>query len=115
MFIDKAVIKIKAGDGGNGAIAFHREKFVNAGGPDGGDGGKGGDVIFVADEGKNTLLDFKYRRKFVAPNGGDGTAKEIANILGVAAEDVIEKVAYVACNGTCNSRRSNKHRQVCVL
>ena len=76
MFIDKVKIYIKAGNGGNGCVSFRREKYVSHGGPDGGDGGKGGDVIFVADEGKNTLLDFKYRRKFVAPNGGDGMAKK---------------------------------------
>lgn len=76
MFIDKVKIYIKAGNGGNGCVSFRREKYISHGGPDGGDGGKGGDVIFVADEGKNTLLDFKYRRKFVAPNGGDGTARK---------------------------------------
>lgn len=72
MIFDKVTIYIKAGDGGNGCVSFHREKYVSHGGPDGGDGGKGGDIIFTVDEGKNTLLDFKYRRKFVAPNGGDG-------------------------------------------
>ncbi len=72
MFIDKATIKIKAGDGGNGAVAFHREKFVNAGGPDGGDGGKGGDIVFVVDDNLSTLADFKYKRKYKAPNGCDG-------------------------------------------
>ncbi len=75
MFIDKVKIYIKAGNGGNGCVSFRREKYVSHGGPDGGDGGKGGDVVFVADEGKNTLLDFKYRRKFVADNGDDGGAK----------------------------------------
>ena len=62
MFVDKAIIKIKAGNGGDGAVAFHREKFVAAGGPDGGDGGKGGSVLFVADDGMNTLSDFRYQR-----------------------------------------------------
>ena len=85
MFIDKVKIYIKAGNGGNGCVSFRREKYVSHGGPDGGDGGKGGDVIFVADEGKNTLLDFKYRRKFVAPNGGDGTAKKFH---GATAENI---------------------------
>jgi len=72
MFIDKVKIYIKAGDGGNGNVSFRREKYVSHGGPDGGDGGKGGDIVFVIDEGKNTLLDFKYRRKFVAQNGEGG-------------------------------------------
>ena len=74
MFIDKATIKIKAGDGGNGAVAFHREKFVNAGGPDGGDGGKGGDIIFKADDNLSTLADFRYKRKYCAENGENGKA-----------------------------------------
>ncbi len=85
MFIDKVKIYIKAGNGGNGCVSFRREKYVSHGGPDGGDGGKGGDVIFVADEGKNTLLDFKYRRKFVAPNGGDGTSRKFH---GATAENI---------------------------
>lgn len=72
LFIDKVKIYVKAGNGGNGCVSFRREKYVSHGGPDGGDGGKGGDVVFVPDEGENTLLDFKYRRKFVAPNGADG-------------------------------------------
>ena len=85
MFIDKVKIYIKAGNGGNGCVSFRREKYVSHGGPDGGDGGKGGDVVFVADEGKNTLLDFKYRRKFIAPNGGDGTSKKFH---GATAENI---------------------------
>ena len=72
MFIDVAKIKIKAGDGGNGAVAFHREKYVAAGGPDGGDGGRGGNVVFLADENMNTLLDFKFARFFRAQNGENG-------------------------------------------
>ncbi len=75
MFTDKAKIYIKAGNGGNGAIAFHREKYVAAGGPDGGDGGKGGNVIFRVDPGISTLMDFKYKRKYVAQNGQDGMGK----------------------------------------
>lgn len=74
MFIDRITIDIKAGDGGNGAISFHREKYVAAGGPDGGDGGRGGNVIFRVDEGANTLLAFRYKRKFVAEPGGNGKA-----------------------------------------
>lgn len=72
MFIDNIKIYVKAGDGGNGAVAFHREKYVNAGGPDGGDGGRGGNVIFRVDTGANTLLAFRYKRKFIAENGGNG-------------------------------------------
>ena len=72
MFIDNIKIYVKAGNGGDGAVAFHREKFVNAGGPDGGDGGRGGSVIFRIDEGSNTLLAFRYKRKFVAESGENG-------------------------------------------
>ena len=74
-FIDKARITIRSGSGGNGAVAFHREKYVASGGPDGGDGGSGGDIVFVPDENMTTLLDFKYKRKFVAENGEDGQGK----------------------------------------
>ena len=74
MFIDVAKIKLKAGDGGNGAVSFHREKYVAAGGPDGGDGGKGGDIIFVADSNLSTLADFRYKRKYIAKNGENGKA-----------------------------------------
>ena len=62
MFVDIAKIKIKAGDGGNGAVSFHREKYVASGGPDGGDGGKGGDVVFKVDDNLATLADFRYKR-----------------------------------------------------
>ncbi|MBR5552806.1 MAG: Obg family GTPase CgtA, partial [Clostridia bacterium] len=86
MIFDKVTIYIKAGDGGNGCVSFHREKFVSHGGPDGGDGGKGGDVIFTIDEGKNTLLDFKYRRKFIAPNGEAG---KNSKFRGKSADDLI--------------------------
>ncbi len=72
MFIDYIQIYVKAGDGGDGAVAFHREKYVNAGGPDGGDGGRGGNIIFRTDPGSNTLLAFRYKRKFVAEPGENG-------------------------------------------
>lgn len=72
MFSDIAKIHIKAGDGGNGAVTFHREKYVAAGGPDGGDGGRGGNVIFVADKGVNTLIDFRFKKKYAAEAGGNG-------------------------------------------
>ncbi len=72
MFVDNIKLYVKAGDGGAGAVAFHREKYVSAGGPDGGDGGRGGNVIFTVDEGSNTLLAYRYKRKFVAQNGDNG-------------------------------------------
>ena len=72
MFVDIANIHLKAGNGGNGAVAFHREKFVAAGGPDGGDGGRGGDIVFQVDYNLSTLADFRYKRKYVAQNGEDG-------------------------------------------
>ena len=72
MFIDNIKIYVKAGDGGNGAVSFHREKYVAAGGPDGGDGGRGGSIIFRVDTGANTLLAFRYKRKFVAESGEGG-------------------------------------------
>ncbi len=72
MFVDEAKIYVKAGDGGNGAVTFRREKYVPKGGPSGGNGGKGGDVIFVADRNLATLLDFNYKRKYIAENGKPG-------------------------------------------
>ena len=72
MFVDKAIIKVRAGNGGDGAVAFHREKFVAAGGPDGGDGGRGGSIVFRPDDGMNTLADFRYQRKYTAPHGENG-------------------------------------------
>lgn len=89
MFADKARIKVKAGDGGDGAVSFHREKYVAAGGPDGGDGGKGGDVIFIADDNMSTLIDFKYKKKYFASKGQNGGAKRCS---GKNAENLIVKV-----------------------
>lgn len=89
MFVDKAKIRVKAGRGGDGAVSFHREKYVAAGGPDGGNGGKGGDVIFVADDNFSSLIDFKYKRKYVAGNGQDGGSKRCT---GKSADDLIIKV-----------------------
>ena len=86
MFIDNIKIYVKAGDGGNGAVSFHREKYVSAGGPDGGDGGRGGNIIFRIDEGANTLLAFRYKRKFVAENGSNGMS---GKMHGKSGQDVI--------------------------
>ncbi|MFA9380769.1 MAG: GTPase ObgE [Acetanaerobacterium sp.] len=86
MFIDKARISIRAGDGGNGAVSFHREKYVAAGGPDGGDGGKGGNVVFVVDTNVNTLIDYKYRKNYAAPNGAPGTTKRCS---GKSGDDLV--------------------------
>ena len=71
-FIDKARITVKAGHGGNGVVSFHREKYVAAGGPDGGDGGKGGSIVLLVDDHRSTLMDFRYKRKYSAPSGADG-------------------------------------------
>lgn len=89
MFIDTAKIYVKAGKGGDGKVSFHREKYVAAGGPDGGDGGKGGDVVFVADENISTLMDFRYKRKYVAQNGADGGS---ANCSGKGGETLTVKI-----------------------
>ena len=89
MFVDKAKIKIKAGDGGDGAVSFHREKYVAAGGPDGGDGGKGGDIVFVVDDNFSTLEDFRYKRKYVAERGENGSS---GNKTGKNAPDLVIKV-----------------------
>ena len=88
-FIDLATIWLHAGKGGDGAVSFHREKFVAAGGPDGGDGGRGGDIIFVADDHLSTLMDFRYKRKYTAPEGGKGGA---SLCHGKNAENLIIKV-----------------------
>ncbi len=89
MFVDKVKIYVKAGDGGNGAVAFHREKFVAAGGPDGGDGGHGGSVIVKVDDNLSTLMDFRYKRKYQAASGLPGEGGRRA---GKRGEDLIIKV-----------------------
>ncbi len=89
MFVDITKIYIKAGNGGNGKVSFHREKYIASGGPDGGDGGRGGNVVFVADDNLSTLADFRYRRKYIAENGGDGGA---ARCSGKKAEDLVLRV-----------------------
>lgn len=89
MFIDKARIFVKAGNGGNGVVSFRREKYVPAGGPDGGDGGRGANIIMVADTGLRTLMDFKYKKKYSAQHGEDGSKKKRA---GKNGEDLILSV-----------------------
>ncbi len=89
MFVDIAKIKIKAGNGGNGAVAFHREKYIASGGPDGGDGGRGGNIIFKVDDNLATLADFRYKRKYKAENGADGGTGQRT---GKKGQDLIIKV-----------------------
>lgn len=89
VFVDKTDIFIKAGKGGNGAVSFRREKYVAKGGPDGGDGGHGGNVIFQVDKGENTLIKFRYQRKFIAENGEDGKGKRCH---GKTGEDLVISV-----------------------
>ena len=100
MFIDKAKIKIRAGNGGNGAVAFHREKYIASGGPDGGDGGKGGDVVFMVDDNLSTLADFRYKRKYCAKNGNDGQG---SRKNGRKGEDLIIRVPRGTVIRECES------------
>lgn len=88
-FIDEVKIFLKAGDGGNGSASFRREKFIQFGGPDGGDGGKGASIIFVADENLNTLIDFRYKQHFKAERGGNGSGQCCS---GAAGQDIFLKV-----------------------
>ena len=88
-FVDKARITVKAGNGGNGCVSFHREKYIAAGGPDGGDGGNGGHIILQVDDNMSTLMDFRYKRKYTAAEGGKGGAKQCH---GANAENLIIKV-----------------------
>lgn len=89
MFVDHAKIVIKAGDGGDGAVSFHREKYVAAGGPDGGDGGRGGDIVFQVDDNFSTLIDFRYKRKYCAERGENGSSR---NCTGKSAPPLVIKV-----------------------
>ncbi len=89
MFVDSAKIYIKAGDGGDGAVSFHREKYIAAGGPDGGDGGKGGDIVFKVDDNISNLIDFRYKKQYVAEKGQNGSSK---NSFGKSAPDLVIKV-----------------------
>ncbi len=88
-FVDHVKITAKAGNGGNGSVSFHREKFVLNGGPDGGDGGVGGDVILFADPNMHTLLDFRFKTKYTAENGADGSGNRCT---GKRGENLIIKV-----------------------
>ena len=118
MFVDNVKIYLRAGDGGNGAVAFHREKYVSHGGPDGGDGGKGGNIVFKVDDGCNTLLAFRYKRKFIALNGENGkggkihgaTAPDVEILVpigtlikdaetGKIIKDMSDKEPFVCCKG----------------
>ena len=118
MFVDKVKIYVKAGNGGNGAVAFHREKYVAAGGPDGGDGGHGGSVVVKVDDNMSTLMDFRYKRKYQAPAGQDGeggrrSGKRGENLVikvprgtvirdaerGTVIQDMSELNEYVLCKG----------------
>lgn len=103
MFVDTAKIKIKAGDGGDGAVSFHREKYVAAGGPDGGDGGRGGNIVFVADSNLSTLADFRYKRKYAAKKGENGRG---GRCRGKNAEDLVIRVPVGTVVKEENSRRS---------
>ncbi len=88
-FVDEVNITVEAGSGGDGAVSFHREKYVAAGGPDGGDGGKGGDIVFLVDDNLNTLIDFRYRRKFKAERGENGQGGRKS---GKSAPDLVVRV-----------------------
>ncbi len=117
MFTDYVKIIAKAGDGGNGAISFRREKYVAAGGPDGGDGGKGGDVYFEVDPDANTLIDFRYKKKFKAENGKNG---EGSRRFGKSGEDLIIKVPIGTIIKDAKSERvladlSEKGQKVLIL
>ena len=88
-FVDTAKITVRSGNGGNGVVSFRREKYVAAGGPDGGDGGRGGNIVVEVNDHMSTLMDFRYKRKYVAGNGGDGSGKRCT---GRDGEDLVLKV-----------------------
>ena len=95
MFIDHAKIHLKAGDGGNGMVSFHTEKYITNGGPDGGDGGKGGDVIFYASEELTTLSNFRFKHKFVAENGSNGMNRKMYGKWCEEYDSVKESLCYI--------------------
>ena len=100
-FIDVATIWLHAGKGGDGAVSFHREKFVAAGGPDGGDGGRGGSIVFQADPNLSTLMDFRYKRKYTAPDGENGSG---ARRKGRDGEDLVIRVPRATTTGSSVER-----------
>ena len=101
MFVDKAVITVNAGKGGNGAVSFHREKYVTAGGPDGGDGGRGGDIIIKTDTNMSTLMDFRYKRKYKADNGENGSGRNCSG------KDGASLIIYVPDGTVIREKESN--------
>ena len=117
MFADRAKIYVRSGKGGDGHVSFRREKYVPAGGPDGGDGGKGGDVIFVVDQGLNTLIDFRNVRKYKAQDGEPGGKR---NCRGKDGSDIVLKVPpgtviKEAASGQVIVDMSGDNRQVTLL
>lgn len=104
MFTDYVKILAKSGDGGNGAITFRREKYVAAGGPDGGDGGRGGSIYFVVDPDSNTLIDFRYKKKFKAENGENGSGN---NCFGKSGKDLYINVPLGTVIKDAETRKSN--------
>ena len=115
-FLDQVKIYVKAGDGGSGSASFRREKFVEFGGPDGGDGGKGGSVIFIVDRNLNTLIDFKYQQHFKAEHGQDGKGKKKT---GKSGKDLILKVPvgtqiFEEDNNTLIDDLTKTDQKVCV-
>ena len=102
MFVDIAKIQIKAGNGGDGAVAFHREKYVASGGPDGGDGGRGGNIVFQVDDNLSTLADFRYKRKYKAENGQNGRG---ARCNGKKGQDLVIRVPRGTIIRECESGR----------
>ena len=113
--IDKTKIYVKAGDGGNGAVAFHREKYVSHGGPSGGDGGNGGDVVFRVDKGATTLLFFRDHRKFVAKNGGNGQSEKFHGANGADIEILVPQGTLIrdAASGKIIKDMSDDEPFVC--
>ena len=112
MFVDHVKITAKAGNGGNGAVSFHREKFVQNGGPDGGDGGNGGSIILLADENMHTLMDFRFKRKYTADNGGNGAA---LLCRGKSGQDLIIKVPVGTTVRDTETGRLERYAQPSVL
>ncbi|MBR5942572.1 MAG: GTPase ObgE, partial [Clostridia bacterium] len=114
MFTDYSKIVIASGKGGDGAVSFHREKYVASGGPDGGDGGKGGDVIFVADDNLATLSDFRYKRKYVAENGANGASARCTGKSGADLEIRVPRGTLIrdAESGRLLADMSNTDRYV---